>query len=428
MYRLLLPLTLAVVSTGASASYATMSPPPGISFVNGQLSYQASAADTSFANGIRAKIPGSVNVGGRAVSMGAALRYTSQASRVAAGFAFVNPALLLLAGASLAYDYYREHDYRIEGGAWVKDIETSDTLWSGNWNVPAYGSHGSPNAACVAAATLNLGAGSTCSQTIDPGNSLRYTCQCSSPSYGYYGGLSVTGHVITGGRTEPVNQAEFEQTMSNFPLPYGVPQQLPTPLPVEIPIINPSPVAVPEPEPKPVPVPQPMRVPQGAPQPVPNTNPQQYKSPVIDITPSPTAAEPWRVDVVPKDITSVSPTPLPESEPVPQTEPEGTTSAPKEGGLCDLFPDILACAKPELDVPDPDQISNENKDLSITADSGWGPSSGSCPVSQTITVQGKTFSMGVGALCDFALMIRPLVLGFAWLSAALIFVGMGRRS
>lgn len=427
MHRLLSALTLAFIASGASANYITMSPPAGVSVVNGVLSYQASAADISFANGIRAKILGGVNVGGKSVPIPVAFKYASTATKVAAVFAYGNPALLLLAGASVAYDYYKSHNLETNGSTWFEKRGDSNTTWSANWNYPTqYPPQGSSLAACNAAAVLNIGAGATCTNTrIDD---THYSCQCTSPSYGYYGGISVSAHVAEGFTLDPVTQAEFEAKVGNTPLPYGVPQQLPTPLPVEVPIINPTAVPVPEPEPKPVPVPQPMRVPQGAPQPVPNTNPQQYKSPVIDITPAPTVAEPWRVDATPKEITSVSPTPLPDSEPVPQTEPEGTTSAPKESDLCEKYPEILACAKPELDVPDPDQISNENKDLAITADGGWGPSSGSCPASKTITVQGQTFSMGVGALCDFATMIRPLVIGFAWLSAALIFVGMGRRS
>jgi hypothetical protein len=40
---------------------------------------------------------------------------------------------------------------------------------------------------------------------------------------------------------------------------------------------------------------------------------------------------------------------------------------------------------------------------------------------------GRVYSFSSQALCDFALDIRPIVLGTAYLSAALIFFGFARR-
>ena len=74
-------------------------------------------------------------------------------------------------------------------------------------------------------------------------------------------------------------------------------------------------------------------------------------------------------------------------------------------------------------------LYNENKDVSvITPRTGFGPSSASCPAGKTITVSGRSIEIGFTTLCEFADMIRPLVIAFAWMSAALTFFGFARSS
>lgn len=94
---------------------------------------------------------------------------------------------------------------------------------------------------------------------------------------------------------------------------------------------------------------------------------------------------------------------------------------------CDKHPDTIGCIN-NLDNPTPDNLSTKTVDVAITEDSGWGPSSSSCPAPHSITLQGHTFSFGISQLCDFAAMIRPVILGVAWFTAALMMLGIGRRS
>jgi hypothetical protein len=215
-----------------------------------------------------------------------------------------------------------------------------------------------------------------------------------------------------------VTPEQIVEEMAPKPLPSTLPPGVPYPLdPVAPSIWNPT---IGDP-----PTTQPLRVPQGLPRPIPNTSPQAYQQPVIDITHSPTADEPWRMDLQPKDIPTDSPT----GQTGPQTIGSGTPSgAPSEKeppfDLCKEHPDIVACQKLGDLAADP--LKNTNVPLAITADSGF-PSGGACPAPKQHTLMGRTFSFSVQPICDFAIMIKPLLIGFAWLTAALTFLGVARR-
>ena len=216
-----------------------------------------------------------------------------------------------------------------------------------------------------------------------------------------------------------VSPQEFEDGMAPIPIPDSVPKVMPFPLPMDpIPFINPSPGSTP--------VSQPLRLPQGSPQPIPVTSPQQYRQPVIDLIPSSIPQSPWRIELVPRDIISTDPTPLPETS-TPSPTPDPATEPAKDDDLCAKNPDILACQKIDLGTLDPVAISNVNRSLGITPDGGWGPSSAGCPAPKTATVMGVSLVMPFTLICDFASAIRPMLIGFAWLSAALTFFGLGRK-
>ena len=90
--------------------------------------------------------------------------------------------------------------------------------------------------------------------------------------------------------------------------------------------------------------------------------------PGIRIVPSPTIAEPWRVDVQP--VSRPKPTPDPATDP--ENEPGDKPSDQEEQpDLCEKYPDIVACKT--LGGPvEAKPVPNENKDMTITPDSGWG--------------------------------------------------------
>jgi hypothetical protein len=100
-------------------------------------------------------------------------------------------------------------------------------------------------------------------------------------------------------------------------------------------------------DPSAVPVPQKYRVPEGLPQPVPNTNPQQYSTPVTDIVPAPTDAAPWQVDLQPRTVTTLTPDAVPQGVPDPSTQSQTDTAAQPGCGL----PESPPCKIDETGTP-----------------------------------------------------------------------------
>jgi hypothetical protein len=114
--------------------------------------------------------------------------------------------------------------------------------------------------------------------------------------------------------------------------------------------------------------------------------------------------------------------PEPDSETPPNPD---SPKSPDQVGLCELYPDILACQK--LGTTEAAELPKNTVDMSIAPEGGFGPSSGVCPAPKTFQIMGKPMEFRWDLLCDFASQIRPLLIGFAWLSAALAFLGLSRR-
>lgn len=113
------------------------------------------------------------------------------------------------------------------------------------------------------------------------------------------------------------------------------------------------------------------------------------------------------------------------------------------GGACGTAPacsgDAVMCAvaaatfKSECltergTMPDAIPLVNIEKSVVIAKDAGWGPDTGTCPPPRQIVLSFATIPLPLDVLCQFALQIRPFVVGLAYLSAALAFVGLGRKA
>lgn len=410
------------------AGYAQVQPPPGFSGNSGTgWFYRAPANEAWIGNTVRTA--GSLNVGGQAVKMPAAMRLAANAGRFAGRAAFGNPWLFVAAaGVSLAVDYYASHNLIVQDGVWKKRVETGSAPGSCQINGQTFPTIDG----CVA---WGVSAYFTQADTVymNPRYEsgwfmFEHYVISNGPAFTYHDQpmpITILTTVPAETRYDVLTRQQFEDEVAPIPLPVGVPEHFPTPVewPVEAPILNPSPALEP----------QPMRVPTGNPVPIPlpvpnpNNDPQRWREPVVDITPAPTPEDPWRVDLTPRDITNDSPTPSPIGTPAPVTDPNAPPQTDKPPGLCDQYPDILACQKVELGELPPTTIADDRRDMAITPSSGWGPANGSCPAPRTAVVMGKTISMPFTGLCDFANAIRPLIIGMAWLSAALIFMGLGRK-
>lgn len=435
-------IAAALLFSGSShAFFVTAATPAGWVAGAGGAATQAAASVQSWiatSEGIAAaRVSSAVNVAGRTVSLPALLRLAPTASRVAAAAAFGNPVTMLVAATALAY--YMQSDYF---------IDPVDTIWKKRVNVEVCATNCFEYAVPASVPQWSRTQGGACTAYLAYGPNWANGAipvrggtvvngQCTY-EIGYYIGTgraywearvsSITSRPIPpydNSYTVPATEQEFITEFEPKKLTPEVitawPQELPLVLPVEKPILNPSPL--------PETLPQPLRVPQSNPVEVtPATNPKTYTIPVIDINPANTNAQPWQVDIVTKTITSTSAEPLPETAPVPVTptpNPDGSTPTEtpteKQPDLCDLYPDILACAKPELDTPKEDKINEQKVNVAITPDGGWG-SGGSCPAPRHIN--GANVDFEFTGICDFMTGIRPVVLAFAWLAAAMILIGV----
>lgn len=235
---------------------------------------------------------------------------------------------------------------------------------------------------------------------------------------------------------QPVPQTEFETEVAPMPWPDELPEQLPDGVPVLDPVINPLP--------SPWDPSQPYKEPVGDPVPNPNYDPSKQPStenppkiqPTIRIKPSPTETDKWRTDVTGKDEPVVGDEPVtnPKTDPTkPPADPASAPTTPEDKAkdrqlsLCEQFPNISACA-PLGNAPDKEAVQNREINVQVNPESGFGPETGTCPAPRTLNLHAGPISMPYGLVCDLANGIRPLIVAGAFLAAAMMVVGVGRKS
>lgn len=445
----LVVLLLALVAGSASAGYALPSPPSGFGGSPGGWTFTPPANAPTLGGGspasnsplFRGPGPALGGAGGAAES-GAVYRVAGGGARVLAGRAVAG--LIPGLGLALAVGWLASNCFEKQNGAWVRTCLPGEA--------PAQPSAGE---------VFRVEG----SQITGPFSSTRSgACAGASPLYNTFvrslgyaagrlswsSGLACDAYTVSGTEPEapngyqPISQqacptgwyvtpAGCVQTPNFQPVPVTpeqiveemAPKPLPNPLPLGVPYpLDPSSPFIFNPTPGDNPQGQPLRVPQGNPVPIPNTNPQQYRQPMTRWTHSPTLAEPWRMDVRPEDVVG--------TDPVGQTAPQSVTSGspsgdkPEQVDLCKEHPDIIACQVFKPDDLQPLPVPNKQVPLALNAEGGF-PTGGACPQPKSVTLLGKVFSFSMQPLCDFALGIKPLLIGFAWLSAALIFLGVARR-
>lgn len=113
------------------------------------------------------------------------------------------------------------------------------------------------------------------------------------------------------------------------------------------------------------------------------------------------------------------------------TTTETTTETPSEGGettppeepkpFCELHPTASACA--ELGETQDEDLDEESVNVSWSQEGG---AAGACPAPIQISVLGTQHAIEWTPICQVASGIRPIVIGLAWLSAALWLFLMAR--
>lgn len=405
----------------AFAGFAQLAPPVGWAPPSGlgsQAVYRAAANEAWLVNTVRTTA--ALNVGGAAVEMPVAMRLAANAGRFAATGMFLNPVGLGLTAAVIAAPYAlqwaKDQGYSLEGDKWWRSEKRAVVQYQGEYSSVLYLS---PELAAVASVRAfywqNPPPGTIdCTGSFGPGaTNATYSCKSYHAGQSWLGTDNIGVSKVESASApekKPAVQFQFENEVGDAPMPWQVVNELPMPFPVDSPVLNPSPGLQP----------QPLRVPQGSPQAVPNSDPQQYKQPVLDVVPAPTPLSPWQVDLQPKDVTS----PDPDGVKNPATPASGASGTPSDkSDLCLLHPDILACAKPVFDTPNGPDLPTKEAQISVTPDSGWGPDNASCPAPRHIFPQGRDVPIPFDLFCFYLAGIRPIVIAMAWLGAAFILIG-----
>jgi len=400
----------ALFSSPAYAGFALAKPPAG--WVKSQAGATFKAPHTFPGNDGYFRTTATVNVGGRVVDLPAGLMVAANAA------SFVAPALRLTPGGLLGaatLTFLATYGLQWAGSQWMHQQQPEENMggvwWKSPWG-PA-NCTGTGISACVQS-TAEMSA-----QVMEAWPHLApflapwfdgvlwKVCPESDPDFcAVYAETTIE---TPPGYVAPATEQDWQQVTGQLPI--AVQQDLAR--------LMPLPVALPEALPQ--------RVPLDSPQPVPGTNPQRYKQQVVDIVPRPTLAEPWRVELKPGELESEDPDmPIDPSE-LGEESPEADPTAGEDPkpGLCEEYPDILACQK--LGEVEEQALEEKTVSLSIEATSGWGEGGGSCPADRSVSVLGTEVSMKWTLFCDFADQVRPVVIAMAWLSAVLGFVGLSRR-
>ncbi|WP_164091502.1 virulence factor TspB C-terminal domain-related protein [Comamonas thiooxydans] len=441
-HRAALIFAASLLCGSVHAGYAQLAAPEGWSGGGGAAAtyrYPSAANAASYSGGaVRANAI--LNVGGKAVTVPAAMRMASNAGRIAAAAIYLHPGLRTIAAvatwlgvAGLVYD--------VADGLW-KRVDPSYQASDGFiYYVSSYSpanSYSSAAAACQGFVAKNFVGGGFADVSISA-NGMRcsgtYTRdgiknqwfdqpinKSANPSCpaGWY--VSPAGCVSTP-PMKPVSQPEFEQMVPDArPMPPELPGVVwPASWPVEVPEI------------------QPMFVPTGAPVKNPSYDPskptspdnQPYVQPGVKVTPAPGTNAPWQVNLQPVNRPVEGPTaspdpvvdPVPNPGPNPGTDSTDTPRDPEKDDrdFCDKHPDVLACQK--MDEPeDPGNLKTKAVDLDFQVQSGYAGSA-VCPAPMTYEAFGHVLSLSWQPFCDSLAMVKNLLLAFAWISAAFILLG-----
>lgn len=429
---LTLALFLCLGTTAAHAGYAQAKPPQGWS-TSGFNGPKAANNTSYYPGGVRTSP--TINVGGKTVTMPANLRFAANAPRFAGAVLFANPYIrgaaavaTWLGVAGLVYD--------AASGLWKREGQDSEEFQPSDGYIYKTSSRGwfsTAEESCQDFADFHIKNPSGPAYVINQGgnfyckvpriNALDYSIGMIRRSSDCPSGWYVTpAGCVQNPPVKTVNEEEFLDALTQHPMPAEVPRYIPAPLPVELPEMPPAFV------PTGNPVPNPDYNPQAEPSP----QNQPYFQPGVRVVPSPTPSSPWQVDLQPVNRPAQNPEPSPEPEigplPEPGTDP-GTTppgppgETPVTPGLCDQYPDILACQI--LEQPEEEKLEFEEKDLGGDFEiMGGFAGSATCPAFPQIDMlPGLSWQ----PFCDQLARIRPLVLAFAWLSAVMIILKYGRK-
>lgn len=406
--------------------------------------YAAGANDSTFGRVIHQQNGLKLQVAGRAVTMPVAYRFAQNAPRYAAKALFLHPGVRTAIGLA-AWLGVAEIFWDSATSTWKQlktDTAPPDYHYLVDY-VPDPGLSSTPEGACSNFAAVWGAQGlAIISSEVSNGRCLvRYKNKANMNDSVNRGINRIDKPCPVGYERTPagcirrservLSPEQFEEELFKRSMPQTVPRELPpnTPLPVEPnPKINPEPGQDPQHRPMFVPTGDPVPNPNYDPNAAPGPNNQPWIQPGVRLNPSPTVNDPWRIDVQPVDRPKEDGNPLlgPEPETNPDTGKDDKPKPEERPGLCDEYPDILACQKPELDTPD-DEIPKTTKDVSYTPDNLFG--GGSCPANKTMNIAGQQMTVwDWDASCGYIqTYMRPVILVLCAFAAFVIVSGGTRQ-
>lgn len=147
----------------------------------------------------------------------------------------------------------------------------------------------------------------------------------------------------------------------------------------------------------------------------------------MDVSPAPTKQEPTRVKV---DIGPVKIEGATNPETVPDTGPAGGTGgAPQpekeKPTFCEANPMSIACAEMGELKDEKLEVEERPVDVSYTP---WGSSTSQCPADKVIPLwDDQSITISYSPVCQFASLLRPLVIALAFVAAGFIVAGITRK-
>ena len=133
----------------------------------------------------------------------------------------------------------------------------------------------------------------------------------------------------------------------------------------------------------------------------------------INVTSSVTTTTNYAPDGTVRDTTQTS------TAPPPPEQSDGSTE--EKPDLCEKYPDILACAKPELDTPD-EEIPKKEKQLTYAEEDNFG--GGACPADIYSNINGQSYKVyDWQQTCSVVQQyLRPLILLLGAMGALFILI------
>lgn len=446
-HRAALIFAASLLCGSVHAGYAQLAAPEGWSGGGGAAAtyrYPSAANAASYSGGaVRANAI--LNVGGKAVTVPAAMRMASNAGRIAAAAIYLHPGLRTIAAVA-TWIGAAGFVYNVATGLWER-FDSSAPKSDGYQYLFRDVWYPSAQTACDAAAShtrslLSASLSLVVTSCVERKPSSA-TGEVSWDIYDKNGGLYNKGGASFQTRTstcpagwyqtpagcvqtppmKPVSQPEFEQMVPDA-----------RPMPPELPgVVWPAswPVEVPEIQPMFVPTGSPVKNPAYDPSKPTSPDNQPWVQPGVKVTPAPATNAPWQVNLQPVNRPvegpTASPDPVVDPVPNPGTDPGAdSTDKPREPekderDFCDKHPDVIACQK--MDKPeDPGGLKTKAVELDFQVQSGYAGSA-ACPAPMTYEAFGHVLSLSWQPFCDSLAMVKNLLLAFAWISAAFILMG-----